>query len=159
MHFVNIKGKRRKVRVNAKGQWRFMKMGSTTSRTRRSGSSRSRRRGVRRLVRRRRGKRKRRGPRTIPILPLAGFVAGVAEPIQYAIDGNPAMGLHRLLEQTTGFGVTIAGQGAQHGFVLEDAKKFWVPVIVGAIGHKLANMTGINRVFSRLPAPLNKLRL
>ena len=37
--------------------------------------------------------------------------------------------------------------------------KFWYPVIAGAIGHKIANMVGINKVFARLPSPLNKLRL
>ena len=156
IHIVNIKGKRRKVRVNAKGQWRFMKMGrsSTTSRTRRSSPS-PRRRGVRRLTRRRRytRKRRRRGPRTIPILPLAGLGAAVAEPVRRVVSGDVEGGLIELVQRSTGVCV------ADGSFNPEWLKSFWVPVIVGIIGHKVANMLGLNRVFSRLPSPLNKLRL
>ena len=120
----------------------------TTSRTRRA--SPSRRTGVRSLTRR---KRRRRASRTIPILPIAGLAAGVAEPVKRMVSGDIEGGLVELVQRTTGVS-TVDGT-----FHPEWLKSFWVPVIVSIIGHKVANMTGLNRIFSRLPSPLNKLRL
>ena len=98
-------------------------------------------------------KRKRRRPKTIPILPIVGLVGGAIEPIKRIVTGDFEGGLKELAQITTGVSLDDGSWNP------EWMKKFWVPVIVGIIGHKVANMLGINRVFSRLPSPLNKLRL
>lgn len=98
-------------------------------------------------------KRRRRNPRTIPILPLAGIAAGVIEPIRRGMAGDFEGALVELVQTTTGVSTV---DGTWHP---EWLGKFWYPVIAGAIGHKAAGLLGVNRVFARLPSPLNKLRL
>jgi len=61
---------------------------------------------------------------------------------------------YELVQTTTGIDV-IGGTGWHPEWM----GKFWYPVLAGTIGHKIANMIGVNRVFARLPSPLNKLRL
>lgn len=122
---------------------------SQSPRTRRS-SPPSRRRGVRRLAGK---KRRRRGPRTILILPLAGVGVAVMEPVKRAFAGDFEGAAKELVQTATGVSTE---DGSFHP---EWLQKFWMPIIVGAVGHKVAGMVGINRMFSRLPSPLNKLRL
>ena len=99
-------------------------------------------------------KRRRRAPRTIPVLPIVGVVGGVVEPISRAMAGDYAGAAHELIQTSTGIDI-LGGSGWHPDWML----KFWGPVVAGIIGHKIAGWTGLNRVFSRLPAPLNKLRL
>jgi len=110
---------------------------------------------VRKLARRRNysRKRRRRGSRTIPILPIAGVAAGTIEPIRRAMSGDFEGAIKELVQTTTGVSTE---DGTFHP---EWLGKFWYPVIAGIVGHKVAGWTGLNRVFSRLPSPLNKLRL
>jgi len=109
---------------------------------------------VKRVPRRRRYTRKRRrAKRTIPVLPIVGIVGGSIEPIKRAMDGDFEGAIKELAQITTGVSLDDGSWNP------EWMKKFWIPVIVGVIGHKIANMLGINRTFANLPAPLNKLRL
>jgi len=79
--------------------------------------------------------------------------AGVIEPVQRAMQGDFQGAIKELVQTTTG---VCTDDGSWHP---EWMGKFWYPVLAGAIGHKIANMVGVNRVFARLPSPLNKLRL
>ena len=99
-------------------------------------------------------RKKRRAPRTIPVLPLVGVGAAVYEPVRRAVSGDMQGGLTELVQRSTG--IDVLGGSGWHP---EWLASFWLPIIVTTVGHKIANITGINRVFSRLPAPLNKLRL
>lgn len=99
-------------------------------------------------------KRKKRQTKTIPILPLAGIGAAVAEPVRRAVAGDFEGAVIQLVQSSTGVDV-VGGTG----FHPEWLPTFWGPIIAGTIGHKIANMLGINRIFSKLPSPLNKLRL
>ena len=75
------------------------------------------------------------------------------EPIKRAIDNDFEGAIRELAQTTTGVSLDDGSWNP------EWMKKFWVPVIAGIVGHKVANMLGLNRVFARLPSPLNKLRL
>ena len=109
---------------------------------------------VRTLTRKYTRKRRRRAPRTIPVLPIVGVIGGVVDPISRALAGDYTGAAHELIQTSTGIDI-LGGTGWHPDWMV----KFWGPVIAGAIGHKIANMVGVNRVFSRLPSPLNKLRL
>lgn len=146
----------------SKKAWReYRKSKGRSSRTRRVSPS-PRRTGVRRLTRRYRRKRRRRSPRTIPILPIGGALVGATVPSEWS-GGNTV--ISRLMEGNFVDAAKIAqahylGIDPYDGkFKIELAAHGWVPIIVGGIMHKAANMLGINRHMSRLPSPLNKLRL
>ena len=98
-------------------------------------------------------KKKRRRSRTIAILPIIGLAGGLSEPIQVAMRGDFENAANLAVAHYTGYNF-INGT-----YSIEWLKKGWIPLIAGVIGHKAANMLGINRAFADLPSPLNKLRL
>lgn len=98
-------------------------------------------------------RKKKRQTKTIPILPLAGIAAGVAEPVKRMVSGDIEGGLIELVQRTTGVSIV---DGSFHS---EWLQSFWMPVIISELGHRVANMLGINRRLANLPSPLNKLRL
>jgi len=83
-----------------------------------------------------------------------GLAGGCAEPIRRAVAGDYHGAIIELVQTSTG--IDVLGGSGWHP---EWMGTFWLPTIAGAIGHKIANMIGVNRVFARLPSPLNKLRL
>lgn len=97
VHFVNIKGKRRKVKVLANGKWKFMKMGSGTSpkktTKRKTSNVRTTTRRKRTMARKkRRSGRRRTAVRVLPILAMLGAVTDVTGynnwgPLQGAVTG------------------------------------------------------------------------
>ena len=106
-------------------------------------------------------KSRRRGRRTIPILPLVGIGVGLTSPEyggksviddlltqnfgQYGI-------MHALVGNFTGYD-TVTGR-----FDIMRAKGLQA-VVVGSIAHKALGWLGVNRMFSRAPSPLNKFSL
>jgi len=98
-------------------------------------------------------KKKRRRSRTIPILPIIGLAGGVLEPVKRVVSGDWEGGLTELAQRATGVDLTTGTFNPQW------LGSFWLPIIVGAGMHKVANWLGINRMFANAPSPLNKLRL
>jgi len=106
-------------------------------------------------------KKKRRSRRTkkIPLLPIIGTFApfampsgGYGVPYKQIMRGDFENAAKGLLKLYTGFDV-------ENGtWNIMDAKGL-ASVLVGAVGHKIASWLGVNRVFGRMPSPLNKLSL
>jgi len=116
-------------------------------------------RNVKKVARRRSysRKRRRRGPKTIPILPLVGLAVGLAEPVTNIVnDPSPEsikQSLNHIVASYSGFNA-IEGQ-----FQPEMMLKGLLPLVGGLLAHKLVSALGGNRAFANLPSPFNKLRL
>lgn len=119
--------------------------GKTTKQTQRS----------KRVPRRRYRRKRKRRTRTIPLLPIAGFVAST----------NAFNGWNKLRQGNFQgyFQGLIAGYT---GYKIEDGsfnparmREGLLPVVAGVLVHKGLSMLGVNRYFSNLPSPLNKIRL
>lgn len=114
---------------------------------------------VKRVARRRSysRKRRRRGVKTIPILPLVGLAAGLWEPVTNIVnDPSP-----ETIKQSLNHMVTIySGFNAIDGeFQPQMLLKGLAPLVGGILAHKIVTSLGGNRAFANLPSPLNKLRL
>lgn len=106
-------------------------------------------------------KSRRRGRRTIPILPLIGIGVGVTSKeyggtsvVDDILEQNlgPYGLFHALVGNFTGYD-TVTGR-----FDIMRAKGLQA-VVVGTVAHKALGWMGINRMFSRAPSPLNKFSL
>ncbi len=114
-----------------------------------------------------RKKRKRRGSRKIPIAPTAGLIYGLIKPhpwgnqgdwenesmVGKAMKGKVDEVLKDVLSKTTGF--KPDGSGFDVSILLDT----YGPAIVGALVSKAMDVLGVNRVFSRLPSPLKRLKI
>lgn len=111
-------------------------------------------RKVRKTARRRyRRKRRRRAPRTIAIAPAIGLAIPLVDPIKSAMAGDWDGAVNHLSYRFLGW------DRLTNSFDWQGLVQGYGPMVFGAIGHKIANMTGINRMLAKLPAPLNKLRV
>jgi hypothetical protein len=94
--------------------------------------------------RRKSGKRHhRRAKQGISLAILAGF----APTALFAWQGYQDQGIgevpHRLIGRLVGYDINV------HKFSLDELAKGWIPIIGGALAHKMANRLGINRVVRR----------
>ena len=101
--------------------------------------------------------------RTIPIAPLMGLATGfIAKPHPGAHDsplgcfmkGDWQGGANLLVENFTGY-YPPAGQ---FNFGIMRPAGLWA-LGIGIVVHKVCGWLGINRVFSRMPSPLNKISI
>lgn len=86
------------------------------------------------------GKKKRRRSRsmTIPLAPVAGLAAGVAEPIAYAMKGDVVQAFNHLSRNYTGVDI---GSGS---FSVDRLKKGLVPLVIGLLVHKFVGGAPLN---------------
>lgn len=130
----------------------------------RKGSPRTTTKKVRNLVRRRRSysrKRRRRGPRTIPVLPMLSLAPPIIRAAEWIKDplaagdfkGVAYNAAYSLLKDFAGYDLNENRWTGGNMFQTYGA------MIAGYAGHKIATMLGVNRIFARLPRPLNRLRL
>lgn len=123
---------------------------------------------VKRVARRRRYTRRqyvrrsrRRAKKTIPILPIislappaANFITWVKEPLMAGnFEGAAYNAAYTLLKDFVGYDLN------EQRFTGGNLIQTYGAIAAGYIGHRLANMFGVNRIFKNLPRPLNKLRL
>lgn len=110
-----------------------------------------------RKVTRRKKSYRRKRKKTIPILPIVGLAAGLAEPVINMVkDPSPENikgSLNHIALIYTGFNA-IEGK-----FQPDMLLKGLAPLVAGCVAHKIATAIGINRHFANLPSPLDKLRL
>ncbi len=149
-----------RVQVLASGKYRFMKNPSK-SRTTRGGGSRSKSKTKRKNVRRvkntmakRRGRRRRsRSSFTLPIAPIAGLAAGMAEPIGKALGGDLEGAIAGLTFNYTGYNVD---DGTWDPMRLT---RGMVPLIVGALVHKFVGgpPLNINRMLGKAKVPFLRI--
>jgi len=110
---------------------------------------------VKKVSRRYRRKRRRRRTRTIPVLPIAGFAASTNA---WGAWGNFAAGdfgsgLEKVFAGWTGYSFK------QGDFDFARMAHGLLPIALGVLVHKGLNFLGVNRVFSGLPSPFNRVRL
>ena len=106
---------------------------------------------------RRRTKKRRPRKKKIPLAPVFGLVAGLAEPVGNIIADPSAESIKGSLNH---LGVIYTGYNAIEGrWQLGMLAKGLGPLVGGILVHKIAGALGVNRVFSNLPSPLNKLSI
>lgn len=121
--------------------------------TKRSSKTRRKSNPKRRIKRVARKKRSRRYSMTIPLAPIAGLAAGLAEPAQKIIGGDLAGGLNLI-------GCNYTGYDAYSGsFNLDHLKRGLLPLIVGLLVHKFVGGAplNLNRVLARAKVPFIRL--
>ena len=82
----------------------------------------------------------------MPILPLVGVGVAMIKPVEVAMSGDWAGAVAETGARFTGYnyqsGKVDIGYAAVNG---------WLPVIAGVIGHKVANISGINKSIHNVP--------
>jgi hypothetical protein len=100
-------------------------------------------------------RKRRRGSRkmTIPIAPIAGLIAGLAEPAVIAMTGDFATAADKLVGKYTGYSM------AQKTWRLEWAMEGLTPLILGALVHKFVGgpPLNINGMLARAKVPLIRI--
>lgn len=167
MTYKNIRIKKKgggfrtqRVRVLASGKYRFVKnparartksRSRTVTRRKKSNPKRS----VRRTARRRK-KRRSRGGFTIPLAPIAGLAAGMATPIQKALDGDWVGALDKLAYNYAG----VEGvEGGNPRFNPNGLQNGLVPLIIGAMVHKFVGgrPLNLNAMLARAKVPFIRI--
>jgi len=100
-----------------------------------------------------RKKSRKRAKRTIPVAPILGLVAGLVGPVKAVISGNWEAGMEQAVENYTGYNIPSMS------WSFNGLKRGLVPLLAGMIAHKAANALGVNRAFTNLPSPLDRLRI
>ena len=104
----------------------------------------------------------RRAKKTIAIAPVLGTAAsiaflprrnGTASAASLMMKGDFESGAWVAIQNLTGF------SRFENQWNIMNLIHGWMPILGGVFAHYLANFTGINRHFAKLPAPLNKVRI
>jgi len=110
-----------------------------------------RRRGGLKMTRR---KRRRSRSLTIPLAPIAGLIAGIAEPINYAIQGDYNSAMEVVVRNYTGYSM-------QHKSFnpVEYLPRGLLPLIGGLLVHKFVGGSplNLNRILARNKVPLIRI--
>lgn len=89
---------------------------------------------------------------TIPIAPVAGLIAGIADPIDMAIHGNYYGAMEQTSMNYTGYSIAAKNW---------DIGRMWnglVPLVVGILVHKYIGVKlGVNKALARAGVPLIRI--
>jgi hypothetical protein len=88
---------------------------------------------------------------TIPIAPVAGLAAGMAEPAQKMIAGDFNGGLQAISRNYTGYDPATAK------FNIAYLSKGALPLLTGLVVHKAASVLGINRMLGQAKVPIIRI--
>jgi hypothetical protein len=90
-----------------------------------------------------------RGPKNIPILPVAGVAIAVAQPILYGLNlGGDAKTISTNI--ANGFSVNfLAYDFNAKQLTTVGLLNGYAPPIIGIVGHKVMNFLGVNKVLAR----------
>ncbi len=91
-------------------------------------------------------KKRRKKDNRVPILTLLGIGAAVAKPIQQAIDGEYEAAIAEAGARFTGYNYQSKVFDLKYAFM-----NCWLPIIVGAVGSKVATKLGVNRAMKKIP--------
>lgn len=151
--FKNIRIKKKgggsrmqRVQVLASGKYKFVKNTTKSRSPRSSPRKKATRKGVRRMPKKRKGRR--RNGFTIPLALVAGVGGSLARPVMTAVNTQDyQLALWQLCEGFTGY------YPGNNTWELGRLKFGMLPLIVGAVAHKAASFLGINRTLaqSRIP--------
>lgn len=117
---------------------------------------------VKRKVARRRTyrKKRRRRTKTIPLAPIGGLVASVAMPSGFGHSSPLSLAQSgQYGEAVKSWFTSMTGYSAWTGKFNPMEAKGLHALLIGVMVHKVAGWLGVNRTFSNLPSPLNKLRI
>lgn len=97
--------------------------------------------------------RRRSSQMTIPIAPVAGLVAGLAEPADYLIKGDMKNAMLKLCKNYTGYNYEVGLWSP------EDLKRGLLPLVVGLLVHKFVGgpPLNLNRMLGRAKVPLIRI--
>jgi len=142
--------------------WEIYKGGALYRKVFKGNPRRVTRKRVRRagMPRRRVGGRRRRRTRKIPLAPVIGLGAGILgrvpgapkSNLDYIKDGDWYGFVHHLVIGFTGYHMDTGT------FDFTKATGLYA-TLGGLLIHKIASWLGVNRIFGRLPSPLNKLAI
>ena len=142
MSFKNIKikmkdGKTRlqRVKVLTSGKYKFVKNPGAKKRTGNPRPMKKARKVYKKLAKRRR---RRNNKITIPLAPIIGIAAGVAEPLGYIIGGNVSTGMEYLKRNYLGL------TGPNNEFKIENLMHGLFPLVMGALIHKYVGGAPLN---------------
>lgn len=96
-------------------------------------------------------KRRRKAQATISMSMAAGIIAGLYTPGTYLLSGDTRNSMRFLSRNYTGY------DPMEGRFYTGDMKKGLVPLAVGALVHKIAGRTGINRALGRAGLPFIRI--
>lgn len=139
-----------RVKVLASGKYRFVKNIRARARKKKASNPKKKtRRSVRKTA-----KKKRRSRRkfTIPLAPIAGVVAGMAEPVKHLMNGQYEEALYAVSRNYTGY--RPQAQKWEPQLLMRGL----VPLIVGGLVHKfVGGSLGINRMLAQAGVPIIRI--
>ena len=91
-------------------------------------------------------KKRRAKDKRVPILTIAGLGAAVANPIQKAIDGDYEGALAEVGARFTGYNYQSKTFDLKYA-----AMNGYLPIVLGALGSKVATKLGVNRALKKVP--------
>lgn len=93
-------------------------------------------------------KKKRRRSRQKPfsVLVMAGLGAAFSRPVQNAVDGNYEGAIAEIGSRFTGYNFQSGIFDAKYALV-----NGYAPIVLGAVGSKVATMVGVNREIKKIP--------
>jgi len=91
-------------------------------------------------------KKKAKKDKRVPVLPLLGLGAAVAKPIQQAIAGDYEEAIAELGARFVGYNYQSRVFDLKYAFM-----NCWLPIILGAVGSKVATKLGVNRSVAKIP--------
>ena len=135
--YIDTKGKRRwsRTKPTLVGSRKSSKMVGRTMATKR------RRRRTASKPRTRRAKDKR-----VPILPLLGVGAAMSKPIENAVNGNYVGAAAEAGARLVGY--NFQSKKVDIGYAFWNG---WLPIVLGAVGSKVATKLGVNRTLKKVP--------
>ena len=99
-------------------------------------------------------KKRRKKDNRVPILTIAGVGAAVAKPIQLAAEGDIEGGLAELGARFTGYNYQSKQFDLKYALM-----NGYLPIVLGAIGSKVATKIGVNRAMKKIPMVGNYIKL
>lgn len=157
--FKNIRIKKKgggsrtqRVQVLASGKYKFVKNKSRSSRVTKSKSKKTYKRRKYNLVRRRKRGRRRKSF-TIPLAPIGGLMAGMAGPIESAMNGDLTTALALITRNYTGFDTNT------NQLHLPNLQFGLLPLAVGLLVHKFVGGAPLhaNRMLAQAGVPVIRI--
>lgn len=103
------------------------------------------------MAKRRRKYRSRSQKTTIPVAPVMGIIGCFAPAIEAGLAGR-YVGANSMVDWAT---LRITGYNNQNKtWSFNELKQGWLPILAGAMAHKLAGMVGVNAALGRAKVPL-----
>lgn len=90
----------------------------------------------------------------VPLLTIAGLAAAVANPIQQAIEGDYEAAIAEAGARFTGYNYQSKVFDLKYAFM-----NAYLPIILGAVGSKVATKIGVNRALRKVPMVGNLIKL